>query len=814
MPTPPRLPHRSAVLRLVAPPLLAVILFAAVLVLLVLPATERAALEGKQETLRAIVASALSLCERHYAAEQGGTLTRDQAQALAAADLRALRYGESHKEYLWVTDHAPSMVLHPYRPDLEGRNLREYRDPDGVPLFVEGVRLVEHAEEGFLHYRWQRHDDSLVVAPKLSYVRGFAPWGWIVGSGLYLDDVEARLAQTRRTVLLASGVILLVLSVLVALGLRQGWISEQLRLQGEKEVRRSNARFQALAHAAEEAVLLVAEGRIEGVNRSACALLGRPEQQLQGMRVEELLGSGCHDLEHSGVPRELELRGAEAPIPALVSLTSSTVQGRPVELFSLRGLRPQDGLHLIERRLQAAEALLQGQLAGQAAWLSPVGAVAQSAPLLPLTASPDEVAMALRQSGATAVLLQAPDLGVAGIITGADLVRRGGQTAYEAMTSPVRTIPPETSLAETASLLCGRGHRQLVVQRQDEPPKLVDSLKLLGAVSGGIDRLQTEWSLASQSQLAGLRLRLDRWVATVSGLRIDPARVVAQCTRGADAALRRCLELSLEQFGPPPAPCALFSVGSQGRHEMVPGSDQDNALVFADGADPAWFEALCSDVVTRYADAGWEACHGGTTAAQWCKPLSAWRQQFDLWVERGTPKDLMEVATFFDLRAIWGDEALVADLRTHALQQAASRDLFLHQLTQEALDFRPPLGPFGAIRTGEANPGLLNVKGALIHFVAFARVLALRHALDATSTEERLRLLHQQGRLETPLYHSTLESWRFLQGLRVEQRCGPRADDLLDPSLLDGWRLAQLKAALTTVAELQSMLRRQVERAG
>ena len=82
--------HRFAVLRLVAPPLLAIGLFAAAVWLLIIPATTEALLERKRETLRAIVASALSLCERHHAAEVAGTLDRATAQAQAAADLRAI----------------------------------------------------------------------------------------------------------------------------------------------------------------------------------------------------------------------------------------------------------------------------------------------------------------------------------------------------------------------------------------------------------------------------------------------------------------------------------------------------------------------------------------------------------------------------------------------------------------------------------------------------------------------------------------------------------------------------------------------------
>ncbi len=80
------------------------------------------------------------------------------------------------------------MVMHPIKPELDGTDLTEDVDPDGEHLFVESVKTVEADGAGFVEYQWPK-PGSEAAQPKISYVAGYEPWGWIVGSGVYVDDV-------------------------------------------------------------------------------------------------------------------------------------------------------------------------------------------------------------------------------------------------------------------------------------------------------------------------------------------------------------------------------------------------------------------------------------------------------------------------------------------------------------------------------------------------------------------------------------------------------------------------------------------------
>jgi len=99
-----------------------------------------------------------------------------------------LRYEKD--DYFWINDMRPAMIMHPYNAELEGKDLSEYKDPNGKRLFVDSVETVKKNGAGFIYYNWQKPGINQPVR-KVSYVKGFGPWGWVVGSGIYLDDVDS-----------------------------------------------------------------------------------------------------------------------------------------------------------------------------------------------------------------------------------------------------------------------------------------------------------------------------------------------------------------------------------------------------------------------------------------------------------------------------------------------------------------------------------------------------------------------------------------------------------------------------------------------
>ena len=137
---------------------------------------------------RQTVEAAHGIVAHYHAEEEAGRMPRAAAQQAALATLASLRYGD--KDYFWVNDMQPRMLMHPIKPELDGTDLTDTRDADGKAMFVSMVQLVRAKGAGFLQYNWNKPGTTVAV-PKLSYVQGFAPWGWVIGSGVYIDRIDS-----------------------------------------------------------------------------------------------------------------------------------------------------------------------------------------------------------------------------------------------------------------------------------------------------------------------------------------------------------------------------------------------------------------------------------------------------------------------------------------------------------------------------------------------------------------------------------------------------------------------------------------------
>jgi signal transduction histidine kinase/DNA-binding response OmpR family regulator len=145
-------------------------------------------LAENEGTAKDIVDAAYAIAAAQYLAETQGKISRTQAQEQTIEAIRAIRYGNG--DYVWVNDLRPVMIMHPTEPELDGKDLSNYRDPTGKALFVVMTETVKRNGTGYVQYMWPK-PGSRTPVPKISYVRGFEPWGWVIGTGIYIDDVNA-----------------------------------------------------------------------------------------------------------------------------------------------------------------------------------------------------------------------------------------------------------------------------------------------------------------------------------------------------------------------------------------------------------------------------------------------------------------------------------------------------------------------------------------------------------------------------------------------------------------------------------------------
>jgi methyl-accepting chemotaxis protein len=191
-----------------------------VLLTVVFLASERTLiLEERKNNVKQTVETAHGVLAHFQQLAASGAMPEDEAKKRALATLKSMRYGGN--EYFWVNDMQPRMVMHPIKPELDGKDVSESKDPTGKRLFVAFVDMVKANGAGHVEYLWPKPGSDKPV-PKVSYVQGFAPWGWVVGSGVYVDTVEqAIFSRTIEFALaaLALGGVLLAIGVAITRGL-------------------------------------------------------------------------------------------------------------------------------------------------------------------------------------------------------------------------------------------------------------------------------------------------------------------------------------------------------------------------------------------------------------------------------------------------------------------------------------------------------------------------------------------------------------------------------------------------------------------
>jgi len=183
-------------------------------------------LTEKMQKTKNLVEVPYSVVEKQYQLEKEGKIKREEAQRRALEVVGSMRYEENN--YFWINDEHPTMIMHPMKPELDGKDLTSLTDSSGKAMFVEFVRAATQAPNGgYVHYLWPKPGKDEPV-DKLSFVKRFAPWGWVIGTGIYIDDVDA---AWRESALTAAGLALACLIPLVVVSITTSR-SIFLRLQG------------------------------------------------------------------------------------------------------------------------------------------------------------------------------------------------------------------------------------------------------------------------------------------------------------------------------------------------------------------------------------------------------------------------------------------------------------------------------------------------------------------------------------------------------------------------------------------------------
>jgi len=458
----------------------------------------------------------------------------------------------------------------------------------------------------------------------------------------------------------------------------------------------------------------------------------------------------------------------------------------------------------------------------------PIDSLVSRNPLtLPQTASLQEAALSMTGRRVSSALIMDGDQ-LAGIITDRDL-RTRAVAQGRPLTTPVaevmsrnpNTISVNASLFDAILQMTQLGCHHLPVLEDGKLLGIITSSDLMLARRD--DPVYLVQHLSRQNDTAGMRAIID----TLPSLLVEVIKggmrayqVSRVLTAISDAVAIRLIELAIQELGPAPVPFCWLGFGSQARGEQLIGADQDNGLLIADGATPKdmeWFEKLAHRVCDGLNECGYPYCNGKVMATTdaWRQPLQGWQATVDSWTRIPTPDAVMRVSIFFDLRAVYGDQQLCAQLQKYMLLRAQRDTIFLAALAANVLEQTPPLGIFRRFmveRNGEHRDEFDIKKRGIMPIVDLVRIQSLAHGIAAVNTRDRLQQLMLNKVLTIADGRNLQDAFDTIQQLRVENQSqqiatGGKPSNYMNPRDLPELDRKHLKDAFTVVHDSQEALR-------
>jgi len=389
------------------------------------------------------------------------------------------------------------------------------------------------------------------------------------------------------------------------------------------------------------------------------------------------------------------------------------------------------------------------------------------------------------------------------------------------------SLPPDAYLHQALLAVIKGGVKHLAVVEEKKLVGIVTLVDLVKARSTG-----TLWAvhrIDDQQTLAGLAetgrevdLLLNALVAEKA-----PVPVIFEVMSEMHERLTRKVitlceeEMEKDGYGPPPLPYCWLNLGSAGRREQTLRTDQDNAIVFADPPpDQAsivtnYFLRLGEKVVEGLAQCGFTKCRGMVMASnpKWCRSVSDWRKIIDIWIKRLDPAEVRMLTIFLDFRPVYGEALLAKSLWEQFFTSFRTPNPASHLLTDDELQYRPPLGFRNNIITEKSGPHRdeINLKTAAgVHIVNCLRIFAINYGITETSTLGRLRELVTLGAIgqDEAEYiqaaYETIMMFRIRENLRKHQQ-GKEPDDYINPYRLSKREQDILRGSLSVIVRLQKL---------
>ncbi|MCP4152399.1 MAG: CBS domain-containing protein, partial [bacterium] len=427
-----------------------------------------------------------------------------------------------------------------------------------------------------------------------------------------------------------------------------------------------------------------------------------------------------------------------------------------------------------------------------------------------------KAAAIMSRNKCSAILITAESDRFIGIVTDYDLRERVvaenidlNRPVSEIMSAPIVTIPDSGLIFEAMLLMQEKGVRHLAVKSHSgEIVSLISNAQLFHMQRSSSSFLIREIHEAGEvEEIITTHNRLPRLVKALIDTGSNSKNICRIITAVSDAIVERLIQFAIDEMGPPPAKFAFVALGSEGREEQTLFTDQDNAIIYEDLAEPEaeaaardYFLKLGEKVCLWLDKCGYRLCEGEIMAnnPKWCQPLSKWKAHFSKWINTANPQDLLEINIFFDFRPVYGSREFTKELRAYIDTLIAATPAFLQYIARNALLYKPPLGFFGKIvveSSGE-NPSTFDIKDSMKPIVNFARIYVLKNNINETNTQQRLHRLYTENILNKSSYDEIVKVYDYLMQMRFKHQAKALSENREPDNFINPGKLTDIEHSL------------------
>ena len=490
--------------------------------------------------------------------------------------------------------------------------------------------------------------------------------------------------------------------------------------------------------------------------------------------------------------------------------------------------------NLLEHSRQVIQAQYTQSSAEQQSLASPLSAIIRRAPVTCAPQTSVREVLAQMHEARIGSMVAVDEAGrPLGILTLPDVLERIAlpqinlaQPVLGVMTTHLTSLPPQALAHEAALLMAKHGFRHVLVVENGKLVGLVSEKDLFALQRVGLRQIGSAIRHAQQpEELQRAAADIRNMAHNMMAQGVAAEQLTQFISTFNDLLTARVVELECAASGPDATALVQglcwMALGSEGRFEQTLNTDQDNALIFtvpdnmtAEGVR-AQLLPLAQRINQTLAQCGFPLCKGEVMAGnpKWCLSLEEWKRTFSDWISNGTPEALLHASIFFDFRAVYGAHILAEELRQWLARAARDNMRFLHQMAENALRIRPPLGVVRNFVVGKERKLDLKLNG-ITPFVDGARIFSLAAGVPHTSTIQRLR----DSAAQMKVHPSEVEGWinalLFIQVLRLRHHdeekaqglSGEALDNLIDPEHLNELDRRILKEAFRQARKLQARL--------